>query len=119
MKPVFEDLLVTEGWDGIHIRGCEQGIIRRSTFQTGDDCIAGGYWNQMLIEDCDINSSCNGIRMIMPSDGLEVRNCVLHGPGVYPHRTSGEEAPPATSTCTTSRCTASPLRWAAPSGKVP
>ena len=90
VKPVFEDLLVTEGWDGIHIRGCENGVIRRSKFQTGDDCIAGGYWNQMLIEDCDINSSCNGIRMIMPSDGLEVRNCVLHGPGVYPHRTSGE-----------------------------
>ena len=90
VKPVFEDLLVTEGWDGIHIRGCENGVIRRSQFQTGDDCIAGGYWNQMLIEDCDINSSCNGIRMIMPSDGLEVRNCVLHGPGVYPHRTSGE-----------------------------
>ena len=89
-NPVFENLTITEGWDGIHIRGCEQGIIRRSTFQTGDDCIAGGYWNQMLIEDCDINSSCNGIRMIMPSDSLEVRNCVLHGPGVYPHRTSGE-----------------------------
>lgn len=88
--PVFEDLLITEGWDGIHIRGCDNGLIRRCQFQTGDDCIAGGYWNHLLIEDCDINSSCNGIRMIMPSDGLEVRNCVLHGPGVYPHRTSGE-----------------------------
>ena len=30
VKPVFEDLLVTEGWDGIHIRGCENGVIRRS-----------------------------------------------------------------------------------------
>lgn len=90
VNPVFEDLLMTEGWDGIHIRGCENGVIRRCTFQTGDDSIAGGYWNNMLIEDCDINSSCNGIRMIMPSDGLEVRSCVLHGPGVYPHRTSGE-----------------------------
>lgn len=89
-NPVFEDLSMTEGWDGIHIRGCDNGIIRRCRFQTGDDSIAGGYWNNMLIEDCDINSSCNGIRMIMPSDGLEIRRCTLHGPGVYPHRTSGE-----------------------------
>ena len=89
-NPVFEDLLITEGWDGIHIRGCQDGVIRRCRFQTGDDCIAGGYWNNMLITGCDINSSCNGIRMIMPSDGLVVRSCVLHGPGVYPHRTSGE-----------------------------
>ena len=89
-NPVFEDLLITEGWDGIHIRGCRDGVIRRCKFQTGDDSIAGGYWTHMLIENCDINSSCNGIRMIMPSDDVEVRACVLHGPGVYPHRTSGE-----------------------------
>jgi len=90
INPVFEDIFITEGWDGIHIRGCENGVIRRCKFQTGDDSIAGGYWNNMLIEGCDINSSCNGIRMIMPSDGVEVRSSVLHGPGAYPHRTSGE-----------------------------
>ena len=89
-NPVFEDLFITEGWDGIHIRGCNNGVIRRCKFQTGDDCIAGGYWNNMLITGCDINSSCNGIRMIMPSENLTVSSCVLHGPGVYPHRTSGE-----------------------------
>ena len=87
---VFEDVTMTEGWDGIHIRGAKNCVIRRCRFETGDDSIAGGYWENMLIEDCDINSSCNGLRMIMPSDGLEVRNSVFHGPGVYPHRTSGE-----------------------------
>ena len=89
-NPVFEGLTITEGWDGIHIRGAKNPIIRGCNFQTGDDSIAGGYWENMLIEDCDINSSCNGIRMIMPSEGVEVRNSVFHGPGVYPHRTSGE-----------------------------
>ena len=44
----------------------------------------------MLIHDCEINSSCNGVRMIMPSDGVEIRDCHLYGPGAYPHRTSGE-----------------------------
>ncbi len=87
---VFEDVTMTEGWDGIHIRGAKNCVIRRCRFETGDDSIAGGYWENMLIEDCDINSSCNGLRMIMPSDGLEVKNSVFHGPGVYPHRTSGE-----------------------------
>ena len=82
--PLFQNVFITEGWDGIHIRGCRDGVIRGCKFQTGDDSIAGGYWDNMLIEDCDINSSCNGIRMIMPSDGLEVRNCQLH-----PHQRRG------------------------------
>ena len=89
-SPVFENLIITEGWDGIHIRGAKDAIIRNCSFQTGDDSIAGGYWENMLIENCSINSSCNGIRMIMPSEGLEVRDCQFQGPGVYPHRTSGE-----------------------------
>lgn len=86
----FEGLRITEGWDGIHIRGGRNVRIADCVFETGDDCIAGGYWENMLIEDCVINSSCNGIRMIMPSDGVEVRGCSFYGPGNYPHRTSGE-----------------------------
>ncbi len=89
-SPVFENLIITEGWDGIHIRGAKDAVIRNCLFETGDDCIAGGYWENMVIENCSINSSCNGIRMIMPSDGVEVCNCDFYGPGKYPHRTSGE-----------------------------
>ncbi len=88
-EPVFENLIITEGWDGIHIRGAEDAVIRNCVFKTGDDSIAGGYWEDMKIENCDINSSCNGIRIIMPCRELEVRNCTFHGPGAYPHRTSG------------------------------
>ena len=44
----------------------------------------------MLIEACEINSSCNGIRIIMPCDGVTIRDSHFYGPGVYPHRTSGE-----------------------------
>lgn len=88
--PVFENVTFTEGWDGIHIRGAENAIIRSCSFQTGDDSIAGGYWDNMLIEDCEINSSCNGVRIIMPCDGVVIRDSHFYGPGVYPHRTSGE-----------------------------
>lgn len=89
-KPLFENLTITEGWDGIHIRGCNQGEIVNCTFKTGDDSIAGGYWNNFVIHNCTINSSCNGVRIIMPCQNLEISSCSFYGPGEYPHRTSGE-----------------------------
>lgn len=87
---VFSNLSINQGWDGIHIRGGRNIIIRNCSFQTGDDAIAGGYWENMVISDCHINTACNGIRMIMPSNDLEIAHCVFRGPGVYPHRTSRE-----------------------------
>ena len=87
---VFRGMYIAEGWDGIHIRGGKNVTISHCKFETGDDAIAGGYWQQMCISDCDINSSCNGIRIIMPCDGVDIGHCRLHGPGVYAHRTSGE-----------------------------
>lgn len=87
---VFRGMHIAEGWDGIHIRGGKNITISQCKFETGDDAIAGGYWHQMRISDCDINSSCNGVRIIMPCDGLDIGHCRLHGPGVYAHRTSGE-----------------------------
>lgn len=86
----FQHLTMKEGWDGIHIRGGKNILIRNSEFYTGDDAIAGGYWENMMITDCHINSSCNGIRMIMPSTNLTIARCTFQGPGVFPHRTSKE-----------------------------
>ena len=88
---VYSNLTINQGWDGIHIRGGKRITIRNSTFHTGDDAIAGGYWEDMMITDCQINSSCNGIRMIMPADGLTISHCTFAGPGRYPHRTSKEK----------------------------
>lgn len=87
----FSDVKINEGWDGIHIRGGKNVTITGCHFQTGDDSIAGGYWENMTITGCNINSSCNGIRMIMPSENLLITECDFHGPGAYPHRTSGEK----------------------------
>ena len=86
----FDRLHFEQGWDGIHIRGARNVSIRNCKFQTGDDAIAGGYWNRMVISGCDINSSCNGIRMIQPSQHLTVKDCRFYGPGDFPHRTSGK-----------------------------
>lgn len=86
----FRGLRFNEGWDGIHIRGCEDVEIKNCDFKTGDDAIAGGYWNGMKITNNEINSSCNGIRMIQPSVNLLIAHNHFYGPGVNRHRTSGK-----------------------------
>ncbi len=86
------------GWDAIHFRGVDftEGPPRwnrdvRVTgcrFFTGDDCIAGHYIEDAVVEDCIINSSCNGVRIIGPARRLTFRRCEFFGPGRFPHRTS-------------------------------
>lgn len=90
----FDRLHISQGWDGIHIRGGKDLHILDCTIATGDDAIAGGYWTNMLIENCRLNSSCNGLRIIEPCDGVTVSDCHIYGPGIYPHRTRLERPIP-------------------------
>ena len=83
----------TGGWDGVHFRGapehpCRNVNIVGCRFYTGDDSIAGRYWENTLISDCIVNSSCNGIRLIGPTTHLTIHDCLFYGPGLQPHRTS-------------------------------
>ncbi len=83
----------TGGWDGVHFRGapqrsCKDVSIIGCRFYTGDDSMAGRYWENVVISDCIVNSSCNGIRLIGPATHLIVRDCLFYGPGIQPHRTS-------------------------------
>ena len=85
---LFDRLHINGGWDGIHLRGVDDVTISRCEMHTGDDAIAGGYWRGMKIENNMLNSSCNGIRMIMPADGLYVTGNEIYGPGEFEHITS-------------------------------
>ena len=89
----IRNVKLTGGWDGVHFRGAPQRYCRNVSivgcqFFTGDDSIAGRYWENILISDCIINSSCNGIRLIGPASHLIIHDCLFYGPGVHPHRTS-------------------------------
>lgn len=84
----FADLRIREGWDGIHIRGGRDILIARCDLLTGDDAIAGCYLTHCRITDCHISSSCHGLRLIGPAEGLDIGYTLFDGPGVYPHRTA-------------------------------
>ena len=86
---------ITGGWDGVHFRGwrdnpCRDVSITDCEICTGDDCIAGWYWESTLIARCVLNSSCNGIRLIGPAKNLVVHDCLFYGPGKAEHRSSRE-----------------------------
>lgn len=90
------DVKIVGGWDGVHWRGaperwCNNVKIIGCQIYTGDDAIAGRYWNNTVIQDCMVNSSCNGIRLIGPATRLTVAHNLFRGPGEQPHRTSGEK----------------------------
>lgn len=87
----FNGLRITGGWDGIHIRGGDNVNVSECDFSTGDDSMAGGYWHDMVIDRCRFNSSCNGLRMIMPSENVLVSGCTFVGPGRSPHRTTSDK----------------------------
>jgi polygalacturonase len=89
----IRNVKITGGWDGVHFRGAQQQPCRDVTiadcrFFTGDDCIAGRYWEGVRIVGCTLNSSCNCVRLIGPATHLSIERCRMYGPGEYPHRTS-------------------------------
>ena len=90
----IRNVKITGGWDGVHFRGapgrpCRDVNIVDCQFYTGDDAIAGRYWENTVIAGCILNSSCNGLRLIGPATHLIVNDCLFYGPGTQPHRSSG------------------------------
>ena len=72
--------------DGFHMDSCRHVRIRHCDLKTGDDCIimrairtpGGGesVCEDMVVEDCTLNSACQCIRLSCPSDGT-IRNGVF------------------------------------------
>ena len=87
LNATFDNVKITKGHDAIHLRGAKNLMIRDCSFETGDDCLAGGFWENAVIKNCYINSTCNGIRILFPVKDLEISHCTIKGPGKYaqPH----------------------------------
>jgi hypothetical protein len=86
------NVTVQGGWDGFHICGTEDRWCHRVTvtgcrFFTGDDAVAGTWARDVLLRDCVLNSSCNGVRWIGPAERMIIDDCLIYGPGRHPHRT--------------------------------
>lgn len=91
-KVRVENTTFEGGWDGIHFRNIGEEwnrdlLVSNCRFFTGDDSIAGACIEDATIENCFINSSCNGLRLIGPARNWTMRHCQFVGPGRYPHRT--------------------------------
>ena len=78
------DVTCLGGSDGVHLHCCETVLIERCVFRTGDDCIAGINIQNLHVNNCVLNSSCQAFRI----GGVDilVENCHIYGPGYYPHR---------------------------------
>jgi hypothetical protein len=79
---------VTGGWDGIDLFNCRNFLITDCRFETGDDCVAGGGWEKVVVSNCTLNSNCNGMRNYR--GGLKdviFSNILINGPSLFKHRT--------------------------------
>lgn len=81
------DLHIKGGHDGAHLRRCRDYAFHDCVFCTGDDGFAGCYNQRILVEDCEVNSSCNAFRF--GGDYVTVRRCKIWSPGKHQHKISG------------------------------
>jgi polygalacturonase len=107
---------IQQGADGIHIRRGKNLLIENCKCYTADDAIAGGYWENMVIKDCLLNSSCNGIRIILPVTNTEIKDCQIYGPGVFGHHRGTVDNPLVARTLT--GIIVQPGAWGLGAGKV-
>ena len=84
---LMRHVTVQAGHDGVNVHHCRRVVIEDCTFETGDDCIAGYNAENVTVRRCLLNTSCSTFRF--GGRDLLVENCVLRGPGRFPHRVSG------------------------------
>ncbi len=82
----IDGLTVHGGWDGINMHDARNATISNSRLFTGDDSLAGAYWENVTVSNCILNSACNPIRV--GGRNVLITNCVMYGPGEAEHGTS-------------------------------
>ncbi|MBV9612548.1 MAG: right-handed parallel beta-helix repeat-containing protein [Acidobacteriaceae bacterium] len=82
----IEGLTVHGGWDGINMHDVRNATVSNCRLFTGDDSLAGAYWENVTVSNCILNSACNPIRV--GGRNVLITNCVMYGPGESEHGTS-------------------------------
>ena len=86
-KGVTVDGLKTHGgWDGINMHDVKDATISNCRLSTGDDSLAGAYWENVTVSNCVLNAAANGIRV--GGRNVLVSNTVIYGPAETPSGTS-------------------------------
>lgn len=83
---VCENLTVLAGHDGINFHHSDQVVIRNCHIETGDDAIAGGDNNDVMISRCWLSSACQILRF--SGNNVLIEGCVAKGPCKYAFRGS-------------------------------
>jgi len=82
----IDGIAVHGGWDGINMHDARNATISNCRLFTGDDSLAGAYWENVTVSNCILNSACNPIRV--GGRNVLITNCVMYGPGESEHGTS-------------------------------
>ena len=80
----IDNMTAFGGYDGINMHDVRSATISNCRLFTGDDCLAGAYWENVTVSNCILNSSCNAIRT--GGRNVLINNCLIYGPGEYVHR---------------------------------
>ena len=83
-RVTIDNFTAYNGYDGINMHDVRQATISNSKLYTGDDSLAGAYWENVTVTNCILNSSCNAIRV--GGRNVLINNCLIYGPGEYAHR---------------------------------
>ncbi len=75
------DLTAIAGHDGIHFTSCDDIMVCKCHFYTGDDCIAGFDLYNMRVEDCELNSACSAFRL--GGTNILIKRCHIYAPAKY------------------------------------
>lgn len=81
-----DGLTVKGGWDGINMHDVKDATISNCHLFTGDDALAGSYWENVTVTNSILNSAANAIRV--GGENVLFSDCLIYGPGEYVHRTS-------------------------------
>ena len=80
----FTDLTFEGGHNAVQFQDAENIYIANCKIFTGDDCIAGAEGKNITVENCELNTSCNGFRL--GGSDVTIRGVRIWGPGKYEHK---------------------------------